>query len=100
MENGPNNRLVEIWRNLSDSANQFNAYKFFTNVEDVKEALANVELQTLEDYTGNSRADLEFLSPGVCDSYNTLVDELKRSEFNYERFQEILKEIWEIAHAK
>ena len=100
MNEAPKNNLENLTAKLQDSCNQVYGFKFSGDAEAVKKLVPKAELKTLEDYTEESRETLEAKWPGVCDKYDALIEELKGGNFDDERWQEILKEVWAITHPK
>ncbi|HTH93023.1 MAG TPA: hypothetical protein VL576_00895 [Candidatus Paceibacterota bacterium] len=67
-------------------------FKFLKTIEDVKEAVIDADLSTLEARTGESAETLDGVIPHITEDYNTLVHDLLNPDLTYERFQEIMKE--------
>ena len=83
---------------IRDSCNQLLAFQGFADIEVIKKWIIEADLQTLEVYTKKTREELEKAKPGVVDKYNALVVKLRESNFTYEEFKELMKEVWKVAH--
>ncbi len=101
MEKDPNNRNSEsLELRLQDSGNQINAFRLFRDLDEIKSLISQTEFFTLEDYLKETRETIDGKWPNICERYNALIEEFKKAEFDQVRFQEILKEAWEITHPK
>ncbi len=85
---------------VQDSLNQFVGFILFNDVETVKKYVAKTKFQTLEDYLGKSREELERFKKGVCDKYNNIISKLQDPNPTLEKLAEIKKEIFEIRDKK
>ena len=85
---------------ISDAGNQLFAFRNLDDIEQIKELIKEADLKTLEQYTSLPREKLEFLDHGICDKYDSLIFELKNPNLTYERFEEIMKESWNLTHFK
>lgn len=103
-ENKTGEDLLETQMNLpsviNNAGNQFNAFRNFDDIEQIKKLIKEADLKTLEQYTSLTRGKLDFLDSGMCDKYDSLILELKNPNLTYERFNEIMKEAWNLTHFK
>lgn len=89
-----NNNLERI----EDACNQLYCFHSFENLDKIKELIKQEDLQNLEVYTKKTREELEKAKPGVVDKYNALVVKLRESNFTFEEFKELMKEVWRVTH--
>ena len=89
------NNNLEI---IQDAYNQLYCFHSFEDLDKIKELIKQEDLQNLEIYTKKTREELEKAKPGVVDKYNALVVKLRESNFTYEEFKELMKEVWKVAH--
>lgn len=65
------------------------------DITEIREIIKNTPefyLKDLETVTGKSRHELEKVQLGICDKYNTLINELKNPDLEYEDFIRIINE--------
>jgi hypothetical protein len=94
-EQGPN--LINV---VGDAGNQLMAFRWIEDIEEIRRLIKETNLKTIKEYTEKPKEKLELFFPGVCEKYDSLVAELNDPNLSYERFKEIMKEVWNITHIK
>jgi hypothetical protein len=98
MEKGPENN-DSIKNLIVDANNQVSQFQFFS-AEEAKIRLSEYDFKTLEMYTEKTYEEIEREFPGMCNRYNSLIEEFKNGEFDEVRFREIIQEVGDLTHGR
>jgi len=83
---------------INDSANQFGAFKYFKDENEIKDLIRENPLMNLEDYIKINIDDIDKEYPEMRKKYNYFVNEFMDPSINYDRIKAIIKEVYELTH--
>ncbi len=83
---------------INDSANQFGAFKYFKNEQEIKDLIKENPLVSLEDYLSKTTEEIDKEKPGICEKYNDFVKEFMDPNISYDRIKYIINEVFKLTH--
>ncbi len=83
---------------INDSANQFSAFKYFKNEQEIKDLIKENPLINLEDYINKNIEDINKEYPGICEKYNAFVKEFMDPSISIDRIKTIINEVFHLTH--